>query len=1048
MKFLKEWFNERINENIECFDINEFNNLKNISESVHIKKASWKNRNITVVLKIWKNPKIIENDFKELIAKLKVLREVNHSNINRFLGLTRDSNNNYFSMMEYANEGNLRDYLNTKFSKLQWDDKMRMALDITRGLMCLHSENIIHGNLHACNVLVNNGSMMITDLRLLKQVEDITSEYTVYVDPQYLRNPSYERDMKSDIYSFGILLWELSSGRPPFFDYIQRAFGLIRIENKLLNGEREKPVTDTPLEYLQLYQKCWHDDPNLRPEINEAYKILSELKSQLNSNKQYQVTDGKNLSSNKFIDKEVSDRSSFPYAAKVTPEISKSSPQQITRQLKLNHGIVLNGYDIIPSIQEVVAEDGELTVNLIEGSPLVYTSINSDDKELKIDTCINFPVAEIVYNGNLMESFLGHTNGEKKLRELCGDFLARRFIVGGQLFIEDFNSATTTQADILKNYLFCVDNSVKYSTEIQISNLFTLNLLPKLVTLDGKKINTHEKLINWMNDLYQNKIVNVISYGDLIPISRLRDGTLLMDGNFEASGEKQPGVDNFEMMLDFDDWAGDAVDSNLMVWAQDFNLFRGLVVKGDEIETSEKIAIDIIKIPRINLRDESHLKMIRPSTTLENNLIANNIFSIQNLNPFPFVRNNVQAYEGYDHVLLKHEQYEISLNENNMVRPTQEFEQVIEEALNSMRPVKSLQDIFNEYGHLFSQRIILGGFLKDILPNFPSSDTFDDINNIDEIFNQLDQLNISSLITKKGRTVEKKDIHKWIQNRLEAVEFDNIIPLYKILKAEQQRKIDYLLQNNYKILLTGITNLSDLDNKNSENYKRINFDLSMESEDYEVFGLIISENNTKFEEIYVNFGLYDFNGFYAIIKKGRRNIDVTKYYILWIIIGNPLKLSIFSPKNRDFQVNYLKRSVTLRSNKSNYLIETTFPLHEGYTGFVHANHSSINYESNNIIKIIEWKKKSIEIQIETTYKFELETNSENSSDSDNDPIINLEIDLYICIISTNYENLKIDNVNGKEYPLNSIGYALNRENFSETGTERQQFDRVTNENAD
>ncbi|GBB89461.1 hypothetical protein RclHR1_16150002 [Rhizophagus clarus] len=1010
MKFLKEWFNEGINENVECFDLMEFNNLENISQSVHIKRASWKdpNRIITVVLKIWKNPKITESDFKGLIAKI-------------------------------------------KFSKLQWDVKIQMALDITRGLMCLHSEKIIHGNLHSCNVLVNNGSVKITDLRLLKQVADITSEYAVYVEPQYLHNSSYERDMKSDIYSFGILLWELSSGRPPFFDYIQKAFGLIRIENKLLNGEREKPVTDTPLEYIQLYQKCWHDDPNLRPEINEAYKILSELKSQLNSNKQYQVTDGKNLSSNKFIDKEVSDRSSFPHAAKVTPEISENSAQQIIRQLKLNHGIVLNGYDIIPSLQEVVAEDGELIVNLYEGPPLVYTSINSDDKELKIDTCINFPVAEIVYNGNLMESVLGHTNGEKKLRELCGDFLARRFLVGGQLFIEDFNSATTTQADILQNYLFCVYNSVIYSTEIQISNLFTLNLLPKLVTLDGKKINTHEKLINWMDDLYQKKMVNIISYGNLIPISWLRNGTLLMDGNFEASGEKQPGVDNFEMMLDFDDWAGDAVDSNLMGWVEDFNLFRGLVVKGDKIETSEKIAIEIVKIPKVNSRDESHLKMIRPSTELEVNLISSNIFSIQNLNSFLFIRNNVQAYGGYDHVMLTHELYEILLNENNVVRPTQEFEQVIEEALNSMKPLKFLQDIFNEYGHLFSQRIILGGFLKDILLNLSSSDMFDDINNIDEIFNQLDHLNISSLITKKGRTVEKKDIHKWIQNRLEVVEFDNIIPLYKILKAEQQRKIDYLLQDNYKILLTGITNLSDLDNNNSENYKRINFDLSMESEDYEVFGLIISENNTKFEEIYVNFGLYDFNGFYAIIKK-RRNIDITKYCVLWIIIGKPLKLSIFSPKNRDFQVNYLKKSVTLRSNKSNYLIETTFPLYEGYTGFAHANHSSINYESNNIIKIIKWKKKSIEIQIETSYKFESETNSESSSDSDDESIINLEIDLYICIISTNYKNLKIDNVNGngKEYLLNSIGYVLNKENFNE-GTERQKFNRVpnvSNENVD
>ncbi len=50
-------------------------------------------------------------------------------------------------VLEYANEGNLRDYLKNRFFTLNWNKKIEMALDITRGLMCLHSENIIHSNL-------------------------------------------------------------------------------------------------------------------------------------------------------------------------------------------------------------------------------------------------------------------------------------------------------------------------------------------------------------------------------------------------------------------------------------------------------------------------------------------------------------------------------------------------------------------------------------------------------------------------------------------------------------------------------------------------------------------------------------------------------------------------------------------------------------------------------------------------------------------------------------------------------------------------------------
>jgi serine/threonine protein kinase len=50
-------------------------------------------------------------------------------------------------VLEYANEGNLRDYLKNKFHLLQWENKIQMALNITCGLKCLHSRDIIHRDL-------------------------------------------------------------------------------------------------------------------------------------------------------------------------------------------------------------------------------------------------------------------------------------------------------------------------------------------------------------------------------------------------------------------------------------------------------------------------------------------------------------------------------------------------------------------------------------------------------------------------------------------------------------------------------------------------------------------------------------------------------------------------------------------------------------------------------------------------------------------------------------------------------------------------------------
>ncbi|CAB5376214.1 unnamed protein product [Rhizophagus irregularis] len=852
---------------------------------------------------------ISENDFKEFITKLKAFRKIDHSNINGFFGLTRESNGNYLSVSKFANEGNLRDYLKNKFSTLQWDTKLQMALDITRGLMWLHSYDVIHGNLHARNVL------------------------------------------------------------------------------------------------------CWQDDPNLRPEINEIYEILSQLKLQSNINGEFNA--------------QTSGRTSYPHTAKITLEILKTSPQQIIRQFKLNHGLVLNGTDIMPSIKGIAVEDGELKVNLYKGQPLVYTCIDSGDNNLKVDTCIYFPVAEIIYNGDLLKSLIENTNDEKKLRELYGDFFARRILTGGQLFIVDFNSATPTQINILKFYLYCVYNSAKYPTEFQFNSLFTLNILPKLVTLDGEKLNTHEKLTNWMNNLYQKKMGNIIFYDELIPISRSERDTSLVNGD-ETLKELQTGVANFEEKLSLEKWVGDAMNDSLISWIKDFNLFHGLIInKNGEMVISKKIPVKFFEIPKITSNNKSYLKIIKASTKLENTLASNNIFSIKNLSPFSFVKNNDNNHESYNHVLVKCEKYEILLNTDN-IKPTKELEKAIEEALDSMKPLKALQDVFNEYGHLFTQRIILGRSLKSILPNLtlPNIDDVNDVNEIHEISKILDKLNISSLLTPKGRIIGKRDLHNWIRNtnnHLEIIEFDNIIPLYKILKTENQEKIDDVLKNNYRIIMTGITDLTDLKNNNIDNYKRINIGLSLESEDYEVFGLIITENNTKSEEIFVNFGLYDFNGFYAIIKRSKgTSADITKCFVLWMIIGNPSKLSVFSPKNREIQVNYIKETVTLQLDNSNYYKKISF---QGYKGHLFSVHAYCSHEPNINVQIIK------PISNDSNSNKSIGSNNQKSHrDSLTDAV---EVELRICVISTDYKNLKIDHKEEKTgviYPLDvSISTEVNPE---------------------
>jgi hypothetical protein len=100
-----------------------------------------------------------------------------------------------------------------------------------------------------------------------------------YIDSQCCKNINYKINKRSDIYSLGILLWEISSGHPPFYNTSQNGSSLRDdIGNKNL---REKPIEDTPPKYQQLYEKCWDGDPGKRPDIDQVDEILNKL-SQFN----------------------------------------------------------------------------------------------------------------------------------------------------------------------------------------------------------------------------------------------------------------------------------------------------------------------------------------------------------------------------------------------------------------------------------------------------------------------------------------------------------------------------------------------------------------------------------------------------------------------------------------------------------------------------------------------------------------------------------------------------------------------------------------------
>ncbi|GBC04102.1 hypothetical protein RclHR1_05510003 [Rhizophagus clarus] len=183
-------------------------------------------------------------------------------------------------VMSYAKKGNLRKCLSS-IIRFEWQDKLQLLKKIILGLKVIHGSNLTHGDLHDGNILMsdNHNELFIIDLGLCKPIRDLqTSEeedneiYGVvpYIAPEVLRKKPYTP--ASDIYSFSMIMWEFTSGIPPFND---RAHDYQLIYD-ICKGERPEIIRNIPKCYVDLMKRCWDSNPSNRPTIIEFEHKISE----------------------------------------------------------------------------------------------------------------------------------------------------------------------------------------------------------------------------------------------------------------------------------------------------------------------------------------------------------------------------------------------------------------------------------------------------------------------------------------------------------------------------------------------------------------------------------------------------------------------------------------------------------------------------------------------------------------------------------------------------------------------------------------------------
>eukprot|EP01042_Synura_sphagnicola_P036503 gene36503-biopygen7786 len=183
--------------------------------------------------------------------------------------------------MEYMPRGSLHQLLRGSQAEILWDVRMRIALDITRGLAYLHAENIVHRDIKSMNVLLAEGKACLADFGLARVKTETQAVSTKssqaagtlrWMAPE-LFSPRAVYTRKSDMYSLGWVLWELASRRIPF----QNAICDKLIRDWAKEGVREDIPQDCPDRLAAVIKDCWQDDPTRRPEAEPVALLLRPI---------------------------------------------------------------------------------------------------------------------------------------------------------------------------------------------------------------------------------------------------------------------------------------------------------------------------------------------------------------------------------------------------------------------------------------------------------------------------------------------------------------------------------------------------------------------------------------------------------------------------------------------------------------------------------------------------------------------------------------------------------------------------------------------------
>jgi len=200
-----------------------------------------------------------------------------HPNVCRFIGMIHEENITAV-ITQFVRNGSVKECMQRGRS-FSLDQKLNILLQSSAGVWSLHDQGIIHRDIALRNMLINlkDFSVYVSDFGLSRSLSrDFSNNEeslpVAWSSPETLQDGSYSR--KTDIWSFGVMIWELFSEETPFSD---TGFSLVKLMYEIMDGRRLETQPNWGASICRLMSDCWSEEPEHRPTMIQVYARFEEF---------------------------------------------------------------------------------------------------------------------------------------------------------------------------------------------------------------------------------------------------------------------------------------------------------------------------------------------------------------------------------------------------------------------------------------------------------------------------------------------------------------------------------------------------------------------------------------------------------------------------------------------------------------------------------------------------------------------------------------------------------------------------------------------------